>query len=65
MSNVRGQSYLLSAQEDGCSSRSAQVFLHFWVPAAPPGQQLSQTGAQLGTSAGDSDNGDMVCSLTK
>lgn len=33
--------------------------------AVPPRHWLSWTGAQLVSSAGDSDNGDMVCSLAK
>lgn len=37
----------------------------FRSQAAPPGHWLSQTGAQLGSSVGDSDNGDMLYSLAK
>lgn len=55
------QTHLLSAPEDGCSSTSAQVFLHSGVPGSSPRHWLSWTGAQLGSSAGDNDNGDMVC----
>lgn len=36
MSNARGQTHLLSALEDGCSSSSAQMFLHFQVPGSSP-----------------------------
>lgn len=50
----------LSAPEDGCSSLVLRCPSTFGSQAVPPGHWLSQTGAQLGSSAGDSDNGNMV-----